>query len=195
MDEDPLLMSLADALTCAFGASIALFLVFVVLVRFDPPAPQPASGMQSARTLTASLAEDKPGASSLVILAQSTLDAVSCEESAVHSLKLTGTDEAAAIVWDSQETLWSGPVRDGVLCRRIFEIPAGVTPASIPGLKVMRGNTETITLRVHVGANAWPSWNTFHHEPLSPGLPPGGVDILRVTGDREEPVLTGEDLQ
>lgn len=193
MDDDPLLMSLADALTCAFGASIALFLIFVVLVRFEPPSPLPNSGAIESRTLTASLAADTPGTSSLVIIARSRLDASSCARSVVGSLKIRGTDRNSVRSWAAEQPLWSGTDRDGVFCQRVFEVPAGVTQQSRPSVVATRGGDEVVQLRVHVGANAWPSWDGFYPARITPAVGPSGLELLTVTGDRDRPVRIPEE--
>lgn len=193
MDDDPLLMSLADALTCAFGASIALFLIFVVLVRFEPPSPLPTSGAIESRTLTASLAADTPGASSLVIIARSRLDASNCERSVVGSLEIRGTDSNGVRNWAAEQPLWSGADRDGVFCQRVFEVPAGVTQQSRPSLVATRGGNEVLQVRIHVGANAWPSWDGFYPARITPAVGPNGLEILTITGDRNRPVRIPEE--
>ncbi|MFN7265191.1 MAG: hypothetical protein ACK5T5_09700 [Phenylobacterium sp.] len=193
MDDDPILMSLADALTCAFGASIALFLIFVVLVRFEPPSPLPTSGAIESQTLTASLAADTPGASSLVIIARSDLDASSCARSVVGSLKILGTDPSGVRIWDAEQPSWSGANRDGVLCQRVFEVPAGVTQQSRPSVVATRGGNEVVQMRVHVGANAWPSWDGFHPARMTPAVGPNGLELLTITGDRDRPVRVPEE--
>ena len=193
MDDDPLLMSLADALTCAFGASIALFLIFVVLVRFEPPSPLPTSGAIESQTLTASLAEDAPGASSLVIIARSRLDAASCARSVVGSLEIRGTDLNGVRSWSAEQPVWSGADRDGVFCLRVFEVPAGVTQQSRPSVVATRGGNEVVRLRVHVGARAWPSWDGFHATRMTPAVGPDGRELLTVTGDRAQPVRIPEE--
>jgi|GEM_PF-2339230 len=195
MDDDPLLMSLADALTCAFGASIALFLIFVVLVRFEPPSPLPTSGAIESQTLTASLAEDMPGASSLVIIARSRLDAANCARSVVRSLEIRDTDDPAGVrSWDTEQPVWSGADRDAVVCQRVFEVPAGVTQQSKPSVVATRGGNEVVELRVHVGANAWPSWDGFHLAWMTPAVGPDGRELLTITGDRGRPVRIPEGL-
>jgi len=192
-EDDPLLMSLADALTCAFGASIALFLIFVVLVRFEPPSPLPTSGAIESRTLTASLAADTPGASSLVILARSHLpDAADCTRSVVESLEIRGTDRAGVRTWSSEQPLWSGSHRAGVVCQRVFEVPAGVTQQSRPSVVATRGGHDVVQLRVHVGANVWPSWNGFHSVPMTPAVGQNERVLITVTGERDRPVRIPE---
>lgn len=193
MDDDPHLLSLADALTCAFGASIALFLIFVVLVRFEPPAPVPTSGTQAASSIVTSLANDKPGISSLIILASSRVSGTSCAGSAIEGLELKGTNSSTSRSWSSMEPVWDGVDQVGVLCRRVFEIPDGVSASSRPALWATRGNGERIDFRVHVGANAWPSWHLFHRKRLEGFVAPAGVKLLEVTGDPDEPVKTRED--
>lgn len=193
MDEDdPSLMSLADALTCAFGASIALFLIFVVLVRFEPPSPLPTSGAVESRTLTASLAEDMPGASSLVIIARSRVDANNCARSVVQSLVLDGTESDGYRSWLAEQPIWSGADRAGTFCQRVFEVPAGVTSVSQPSVVATRGAFEDVHLRVHVGARAWPSWDLFHTARLTPAVGTNGRELLTVTGARGRPVRVPE---
>jgi len=193
MDDDPLLLSFADALTCAFGASVALFLIFVVLVRFDPPSPVPTSGSQSSRSITTSLANDTPGSSSLVILAQSELPDISCATSSVFSIKVEDSDLENVRIWSSETEIWDGATRKGVHCRRVFEVPDGVTPNSQPTLVVNRANLELIEMRVHLGANAWPAWNKFSRVQIQPSDAISKPWILRVTGLPDMPVITPED--
>lgn len=192
-DDDPLLMSLVDALTCAFGASIALFLIFVVLVRFEPPSPLPTSGAIESQTLTASLAADTPCASSLVIIARSRLDVLSCARSVVKSLEIRGTDPAGVRSWAAEQPLWSGADRDGVFCQRVFEVPAGVTQKSRPSAVATRGGNEVVQLRVHVGANAWPSWDGFYPARMTPAVGSNGLELITITGDRDRPVRIPEE--
>jgi len=45
---DTFMVSLADALTCVFGAAIALFLIFLVLVKLDPAARASADAVEIA---------------------------------------------------------------------------------------------------------------------------------------------------
>lgn len=194
-EEDPILLSLADALTCAFGASIALFLIFVVLVRFEPPAPIPTSGTANARSITVSLANESEGASSLVILAESELPgATSCENSAVFGLALENTAEPTPRIWSSESRLHDGSTPKGVLCRLVFEIPGGVTPQRQPTVRLTDGNLEDIRFRVQVGANAWPSWSQFSREQIQSS--DFDLPLLKVTGTGDKPVLTrtGGDL-
>ena len=194
-DEDPHLLSLADALTCAFGASIALFLIFVVLVRFEPPAPVPTSGTQAASSIVASLANEEPGVSSLVIVASSKLPTTNCNNSANETIDIQGTNRTTTRSWSSERTLWKGKDQIGVLCTKVFEIPEGITPNSQPALVATRGNNnESIAFRVHVGANVWPSWRGFHTEYLGAFVPPKGKKILQVTGETDAPVLTSKDF-
>lgn len=188
MDDDPHLLSLADALTCAFGASIVLFLIFLVLVRFEPPAPIPSSGAQASNSITTSLANDQPGFSSLVILAKSELSVNDCDGSAIQSLEIRKTELDTTRIWSSEQTLWNGAVQTGVLCQKVFEIPNGVTPANQPEIWVDTGNSEIIQFRVHVGAIAWPSWGSFHIESLEAFIPPQGIRLLKVTGNADAPV-------
>jgi hypothetical protein len=193
MDEDdPSLMSLADALTCAFGASIALFLIFVVLVRFEPPSPMPTSGAIESRTLTASLAEDMPGASSLVIIARSRVDATNCATSVVQSLILRGTKPDGFRSWAAEQPIWSGADRAGTFCQRVFEVPAGVTQDSQPSVAATRGAYEDVHFRVHIGARAWPSWDGFHTAHMTPAVGSGELELLTVTGTRGRPVRVPE---
>ena len=193
-DEDPILLSLADALTCAFGASIALFLIFVVLVRFEPPAPIPTSGTANARSITVSLANESDGASSLVILAESELPDSSCSKSAVFGLTLENTAEPTARIWSSESRLHDGSIPKGVLCRRVFEIPGGVTPQRQPTVRLTNGNLENIRFRVQVGANAWPDWSMFWQEEIRSS--DFDLPLLKITGTGDKPVLTrtGGDL-
>lgn len=193
MDDDPILTSLADALTCAFGASIALFLIFVVLVRFEPPSPLPTSGAIASESLSNSLASDTPGVSSLVIVARSRLrDATTCAQSVVTSLRIDGTAPSGVRSWAAERPVWSGALRDGVVCTRVFEIPAGVGPDSRPSVVATWGGAEVVQVRVHVGANAWPSWDGFHPARVPPGARAGDVTLLTVTGERDRPVRVPE---
>lgn len=195
MDDDPILMSLADALTCAFGASIAMFLIFVVLVRFEPPSPVPTSGAIASESLTNSLAADTPGASSLVIIARSRIpDATDCADSVVASLKIGGTDPSSVRTWAAAEPVRSGARFEEVVCTRVFEVPAGVAAGSRPSVLATRGGHEVVEVRVHVGANAWPSWDRPNPFQVPPGSGTGEVELLTVTGQRDRPVrIPGDD--
>ena len=107
MDEnDPVFLSLADALTCVLGAAIALFLIFVTLVKVAPTVVDVRSGV-TARIERAVGTMATTGASDVV------LRVVSADCVALQSLALSLEHEA----WWTET-----PDRGTDTCERLFQI-------------------------------------------------------------------------
>lgn len=110
-DDDVLMMSLTDALTCVLAASIALFLVFVAFVKLIP-ADAHGGTLSSSKLMSRAVSEDlKAGFSTAVVRIQSN----NCREIEGLSLSLTDIDD-----WIMRDV-------DGVGCVRIFGLRDGVS--------------------------------------------------------------------
>lgn len=137
-DDDVLMVSLTDALTCVLAASIALFLIFVVFAKLIPAESQGGTASKS-RLMSHAVSEDlKAGASSAVLRIQST----DCTLIEGLSLNVTDFDD-----W-IQRNIESGG------CARIFALRGGLSSpvhlysASYP--------SQSVSAFLEVGAAYWP---------------------------------------
>lgn len=158
MDEnDPVFLSLADALTCVLGAAIALFLIFVTLVKVAPTVVDVRSDV-TARIERAVGKMATTGASDVV------LRVVSADCVALQSLALSLEHEA----WWTET-----PDRGTDTCERLFQINERVA-LRVGELRLARRTTETLHLVLVVGAERWPPVETWRVE-ASPGCRRSGL--------------------
>lgn len=143
-EDDVFLVSFTDALTCVFGAAIALFLIFVVLVKLAPPVSATASGATPRLKMQAALESDsKTGQSTAVI----TVSAASCSE----TKGLTVRPSTDIRVWDVERIGTTGS-----RCSRIFEVTGGLPTTGLTIFAPQRPQ-RGIGVYIEVGAASFPS--------------------------------------
>lgn len=138
-DDNPVFLSFADALTCVLGASIALFLIFVTLVKVAPPTvdPERVNLAQTGR-----LMGTVPGTGADAVV----LRVASADCSAIQALQLTL----------GHESWWTAkPGRDESTCERIFRIQHAA--ASAAGSVILATpSTKPLDFVLIAGARRWP---------------------------------------
>lgn len=149
MDEDdPFLLSFADALTCVFGAAIALFMIFVVLVKLAPaevgPAPEPGGDAAMGNALSILVEE---GAVDLILMVRS-----------------EDCDGVGHLTLENAERSWIARMTqpDGIheVCERLFEVP----PSGLAGPITLRANgilDAPLELRLVAEGTIWPEHDPF----------------------------------
>jgi hypothetical protein len=170
--DDIFLMSFADALTCVFGAAIALFLIFVVLVKLDPVEPGKAD-----------IIEELPANSTDfdVFLSQGSGDVV------IH-IQAGSCEDIQQIVMESARNSWlvSNPARRGTgECARVFEVPSDniKSGAKISTTRLIK---TPLKFRIIAGATIWPASSVLHFpDPLECAVS-GTIGTVRA--DNEEPL-------
>ena len=137
-DDDVLMVSLTDALTCVLAASIALFLIFVVFAKLVPAVSQGGTVSQS-KLMSRAVSQDlNAGVSTAVLRVQST----DCTLIEGLSLKVTDFDD-----WIQRDVEGGG-------CARIFGLRVGLSgpihlySASYP--------SQSVSAFLEVGAAYWP---------------------------------------
>lgn len=164
-EDEVLMVSFTDALTCVLAASVALFLIFVVLIKLVPSASD-SSGAAAVSRMRAAVAEDlKQGDSSALLRIAST----DCK--AIEALRL----EPAP----SRDFIIRSQTPRGVTCARLFSLGGGLRDA----LHVVAVGTpeQPVTAFLEVGAAYWPQYGAPELDPA--GFFPcksGDVVILRV---------------
>lgn len=139
-EDDVVMMSLTDALTCVLAASIALFLIFVVFVKLVPSASSSASGSAASRMNAAVNADLESGDSTALLRIQSS----DCDF--VKTIGLHPPESEAWLI-----TQVAGEARG---CARLLHLKDGLRqPIHAIGKSVPRG---PVTIHLEVGSESWP---------------------------------------
>lgn len=140
-EDNTFLLSFADALTCVFGAAVALFMIFVVLVKLDPADPGLADEIE----------EQPARATRMDQLLQSGSGDVLLQVRSAHCADLQMLEMVAArSTWEIRGTGASTPG-----CTRLFEIPADM--ALNGAVLVASGQIlARLQMRLIAGATIWP---------------------------------------
>lgn len=137
-EDDVLMVSLTDALTCVLAASIALFLIFVVFAKLVPAEAQGGT-LSRSKLMSRAVSEDmKAGFSTAVLRVQST------DCSLIEGLSLSISDVDDWILRDAR----SGD------CARVFGLRAGLS--SPVYLYSHKYPGQEVRAFLEVGAAYWP---------------------------------------
>ncbi len=193
MDEnDPLQMSFSDALTCVFGAAIALFLIFVVLVKFAPATPYATTGLQAGSELSRAVQREAGGKSSVIIQAYSEARGNKCVSTTSSARRLAVTSQDEWEIWDG---VWQEHNGDGLktTCVRLFTLAEGLR-APVTLVANEGGLGDLLHIQVQVGAIVWPSVDDRRYSyRLQPK--PGSLSILVIDPtSRDNTVRVAEGL-
>ena len=173
-DDNPVFLSFADALTCVLGASIALFLIFVTLVKVAPPAID-------ERRVSLAQTDRFTGAMSGIGAAAVVLRVASADCTAVRALELRSMRHDS---WWTEQ-----PGRNEHSCERIFRIESGATSAT-GMLALTTRRTEPLYFVLVVGARRWPTApGQWQIEPGTSCRDDGGIARLALS---LSPPLTAE---
>lgn len=139
-DDEVLMVSFTDALTCVLAASVALFLIFVVLIKLIPLSSDSIRASAVSRMRTAVAEDLKQGDSSALLRLAST------DCAAIEALRL----EPAP----SRDYLVRSQTPQGVTCARLFSLNEGLRDR----LHVLAKGTpaQPVTAFLEVGAAYWP---------------------------------------
>lgn len=173
-DDDTFLLSFADALTCVFGAAVALFMIFVVLVKLAPVDPGPAEEIADSSSV---------GAAVNMLVSQGGGDAIlqvegpSCSD--VESLAVPDADQSWVVRHEAPD--------GSDLCARVFEIPANrIASASGAILQTDTILGDELKFRLIVGATVWPKSAALRFRgPLDCQIV---GDLARITQDSTMPI-------
>ena len=136
-DDEILMMSFTDALTCVLAASVALFLIFVVFVKLVP-AEAPSSRESSQSVMRKAVATDlRQGVSSALVRVES--DCFTIEK-----LYLTPGKANDWIVRNANEGS----------CARLFAFEEGISKVFY--VKVSSFPSRPVTAFLEVGSAYWP---------------------------------------
>ncbi|MTH95881.1 hypothetical protein [Roseibium sp. RKSG952] len=170
--DDIFLLSFADALTCVFGAAIALFLIFVVLVKLDPVEPGKADVIEELPANSTDFDD---------FLSQGSGDVI------VH-IQASSCKDIQHIFMNAARNAWlvSNPTRQGTAeCARIFEVPRGNINSGTE-ISTTRIIKTPLKIRVIAGATIWPASSVLHFpDPLNCVVT--GI-IGSIQADNEEPL-------
>lgn len=148
-DDDILMMSLTDALTCVLAASVALFLIFVVFIKLVPSAASSSGSSSMSRMRSAVAADLKTGDSTALVRITSS------DCSTIDGLMVGDAADDSWVVRSSQT--------GGSYCARLARLREGlikpiyVISSSMPG--------AAMSMHLEVGSEGWPQSSAF---PLDP---------------------------
>lgn len=136
-DDEILMVSFTDALTCVLAASVALFLIFVVFVKLVPTeAPSTQASAQSI--MRKAVASDlNQGVSSAIVRIES-----DC-----------ATIESISRIKDASED-WIVRNLDGGACARLFALSSGLS--KVIYVKTKTFPTHPVSAFLEVGSTYWP---------------------------------------
>ncbi|MEL0437946.1 hypothetical protein [Phycobacter sp. K97] len=142
-DDSTFIMSLADALTCVFGAAIALFVIFLVLVKLDPTVSRKDDADRVANIALADSAFDRVFDSGMSVTL--IFEADDCR--VVSSIRLGAGEraDAATEYWLSRPQAGN----PGKNCRAFVYLPKGFTAQRLE--LVSARPARNVTMRVLVG--------------------------------------------
>ena len=148
-EDNTFLLSFADALTCIFGAAVALFMIFVVLVKLDPAAPRLADEISEQPSRSTRMGQLLRTGSGDVLLQ---IISARCEDLDAIELR-----PAARNTWEIRSAAGQTPG-----CARLFEIPAG---ADLAGTELVAHGQirDRLELRLIAGATVWPPAASFSY--------------------------------
>ncbi|UWR60188.1 hypothetical protein [Phaeobacter inhibens] len=139
-DDDVLMVSFTDALTCVLAASIALFLIFVAMIKLAPSdAKNPTSSAVSR--MRAAVAQDLVAGDSTALLRIASRDCA-----IIESLELNPPP--------SRDFVIRRAAPGGKTCARLFSLSNGLRKAA--HVVTDQWPTHPVTAFLEVGAVYWP---------------------------------------
>ena len=149
--EDPFFLSFTDVLTCVLGASVALFLIFVVTVKLAPAQDARSAGIGPRSGLAYAIEKEKSGGKTPAVL--------QLVSACSFVTGITGEGTVTPELWEF-ETVGKNLTRR---CGKLFLFPAGLPTAPF-AVKAQNLTDQPIIVSLTVGAKTWPETVTISPE-------------------------------
>ncbi len=172
-DDDVLMMSLTDALTCVLAASVALFLIFVVFIKLVPSAAS-SSGSSSVSRMRNAVAADLKSGDSTALLRIASSDC-----SAIEGLQVGDAADVSWIIRNNQSGATS--------CARLVRLQAGLTKPIYAIASFMPG--AAMSMHLEVGSEGWPQASALELDPKHYVACPGGKVILALVRNDDDYIV------
>ena len=169
-DDDVLMMSLTDALTCVLAASIALFLIFVVFIKLVPSAAS-STGNSSVSRMRDAVAADLRSGDSTALVRIASRDC-----SAIEKLIIGDTPTDSWVIRNDETT--------APYCARLFRLrdglvkPVYAVASSIP--------SAPMSIHLEVGSEGWPQASVFPLDSTRYSTCQGGQVVLALIRNSDD---------
>lgn len=167
LDDDTNLVSFTDALTCVFGASIALFLIFVIFIKLGPSQNE-AHAVSSSQLLNDAIAVDALNGDSTTVIRVNTPSCTSAEKLSIKPVR-ERDDWLMTVERDGQKH-----------CSRIVRLEKGLN--EIIWLLTSDQSSGEYEIHLEIGSVGWPPNSAYRIDSTTIHNCGNGTSVLAKIG-------------